>query len=116
MTNNNDKACRKIAEHFLDNETIDLVGRILALEDDEKVTSVELEIHQRAYGGVSQIDARVSLTRTFDNQEEFRRYLRKHRLPTEEAYQYCENSHSFEYKNKREQIVYVHFSQPDFKR
>ncbi|MEK9201396.1 MAG: hypothetical protein AAB944_00325 [Patescibacteria group bacterium] len=115
MTNNNDRACRKIAEYFFDQETLDLVGRVLALEDDKRVSSVELELHRGAYGNISDVEAGVKLTKTFDNQQEFRDYLRKHNLPIQDAYQYCQNSHAFEYKNKREQTVHVHFSQPDYK-
>lgn len=116
MTNHKDKACRKVAEYFLDTETLDLVGRVLALEDDERVASVELEIHPGAYGGISHLNARVKLTRAFDNQEEFRSYLERRNLPTQEAYQYCQNSFAFDYANKRGQTVAANFSQPDFKR
>ncbi len=59
---------------------VDLVGRVLALEGDDRVHSIGLHHGTVGYGGLS---AQVYLSDDFQDVGEFRGYLEGHALPTE---------------------------------
>ncbi|MEK6809769.1 MAG: hypothetical protein AABY40_03780 [Nanoarchaeota archaeon] len=86
MVNYANKVCRKIAESFLDEETIDLVGRVLALEEDERVKSIEWDIgtKNRLEGKyISRINTTINIIKPFNTKQELEDYLRAHNLPTQ---------------------------------
>lgn len=63
---------------------IDLVGRILSLEEDkDRVRSVELHHKTIGYNGLS---ADVHLLKNFQDVDEFRDYLSTHELPAERTW------------------------------
>lgn len=64
---------------------VDLVGRILSLEEDRnRVHSVELHHATVGYNGLS---ADVYLLRNFQDVSEFREYLSAHELPAERTWE-----------------------------
>lgn len=64
---------------------VDLVGRILSLENDrDRVHSVELHHATVGYNGLS---ADVFLLRNFKDVNEFREYLSAHELPAERTWE-----------------------------
>ncbi len=87
-----DKAIGRVlnAVGITDNQ-IDLVGRILSLEDDkDRVHSVDLHYNTIGYDGLS---AEIFLLKDFQNLSEFRGYLSTHELPAERTW--VEEGHYF---------------------
>lgn len=85
---------------------VDLVGRILSLEEDkDRVHSVELHHKTIGYNGLS---ADIYLLRNFQDVNDFREYLSAHELPAERTW---EKDESYFLQNEG---VKSQFYVPDF--
>jgi hypothetical protein len=104
-----DKAVGRVLKAVgITDSQVDLVGRILSLEDDKnRVHSVELHHATIGYNGLSAV---VHLLNDFRGLEDFRQYLTSHDLPAEET---RHNKKNQEYILQNEGVR-AQFYVPDF--